>query len=131
MPEINTEDVDEDEDPKMDLEELDQIDEGQIIEDIDVIALGPTPIADIAQIVAVWAAEMATQPKGFVIGEDELAEAIVEAQALTAVVEIAEDGLDDDEDIRDDDDLMDDDDVMDEDREIAADPPEEMTFGPA
>ena len=58
------------------------------------------------------------------IGKEELAEAIVEAQALVAAVEIAEDDLDDDKDIGDDDDAMDDD------KEIAADPPEEMTFGP-
>ena len=37
------------------------------------------PAVDIAQITAVWVAEMAAQPDGFVIGEEELAEAIVEA----------------------------------------------------
>ena len=73
---------------------------------------------------------MAAQPEGFVIGEEEIAEAIVEAQALAAAAEIAEDDLDDDEDIGDDGDLMGDDDVMDDDKEIAADPPEEMTFRP-
>ena len=52
------------------------------------------------------------------IGE-ELAEAIVEAEALVAAAEIANDDLDeDDEDIEDDDD-----------KKIAADLPEEMTFG--
>ena len=64
------------------------------------------------------------------IGEEELAEAIIEAQVLAAAAEIAEDDLDDDKDIGDDDDLMGDNDVMDDDEEIAADPPEEMTFGP-
>ena len=73
---------------------------------------------------------MATQPDNFVIREKQLVEAIVEVQALVAAVEIAEDDLDDDEDIGDDDDLMGDDYVMDDDEEIAADPLEEMTFGP-
>ena len=122
---VVVDDEDIEEDPEMDLEEPDQIDEGQIIEDVEVVAPGLAPVADIAQITVVWAAEMASQPGGFVIGEEELAEAIVEAQALAAATKIAEDDLDDDdEDIRDDDDLMDDD------EEIAADPPEEMTFGP-
>ena len=67
---------------------------------------------------------MVAQTDGFMIGEEELAEAIVEAQALVATAEIAEDGLDDEEDVGDDDDMMDDD------EEIAVDPPEEMTFGP-
>ena len=56
----NNEDLDEDEEPKMDQKELDQIDEGQIIEDIDAVALGPVLVADIVQIAVVWAAEMAT-----------------------------------------------------------------------
>ena len=58
-------------------------------------------------------------------GDEELVEAIVEAEALVAAVEAADDELDEDgEDIEDDDDLMDDD------EEIAADLYEEMTFGP-
>ena len=65
------------------------------------------------------------QPDGFVIGEEELAEAIVEAEALAAAAEIAEDNLDeDDEDIEDNEDWMDDD------EEIAANLPEVMTFEP-
>ena len=56
------------------------------------------------------------------IGEKELAKAMVEATAIPAVAEIAEDELDNDEDVRDDDD------VMDDNEEIATDPPEEMTF---
>ena len=64
VPEIDDEDVDEDEEQEMDSKESDQFDE-----DMDAIAPGPTPIADIAQIVAIWAAEMATQPDGFEIGE--------------------------------------------------------------
>ena len=63
----------------MDPKELDQIDEGQIIEDVEEVAPGTVLVADIAQIAVVWAAEMAAQPGGFVIGEEELAEAIVEA----------------------------------------------------
>ena len=109
----------------MDPNEPDQMDEGQIIEDIDAVALGPAPAADIAQIVAVWAAEMAAQPNGLVTGDDELAEAIVEAEALVATTKIAEDDLGgDDEDVEGYDGLMDDD------EEIAADLPEEMTFEP-
>ena len=60
---------------------------------------------------------MAAQP------EEELADAIVEAEALAAIVEVADDNLDeDDEDIEGGDDLMADD------EEIAADLPDEMTY---
>ena len=89
----------------MDPEEPEQLDEDEIM---DVIASGPVPTADIVQIAAVWVVEMAAQPDGFVIEEEELVEAIVEAQAFAAAVEIAKDDLDDDEDIGDADDLMDD-----------------------
>ena len=99
--------------------------EGKIIEDIDAVALRPTPTPDIVQIVIVWATEMAAQPDGFVIGDEQLAETIVEVEAFAAATKIAEDDLDEDhEDIEDDDDLMDDD------EEIAADLPEEMNFRP-
>ena len=124
VPGMDDEDIDEDP------EERDQIDEGEVIEDIEVVAPGPAPVADIAQIAAVWAAEIAAQPEGFVIGNEELAVAIVEAQTLANASEIAEDDLDDDKDMGDDDDLMDGDDLMDDNDEIAADLPKEMTFGP-
>ena len=65
---------------------------------------------------------MAAQPGGVQIGEEELAEAIVKAEALVAV---ADDELDDD-----DEDIEDDEALMDDDEEIAADLPEEMIFGP-
>ena len=108
----------------MDLEEPNQMDKGQIIEDMDAVAPRPAPAAEIVQIATVWATEMAAQPDGFMIGEEELAEAILEAEALTAVVKMAEDDPnEDDEDIDDDDDMMDDD------EDIAADLPVEMTFG--
>ena len=86
---------------------------------MDAVVPGSAQAADIAQITVVWAAEMAVQPDGFVIGEDKLEKAIVEAEALAAVAKIADDDLDED-----------DDDLMDDDEEIAADLPEEMTFGP-
>ena len=53
------EDLDDDEEPKMDSEEPDKIDEGQIIEYIDVVVLGLTLVTGIDQIAAVWVAEMA------------------------------------------------------------------------
>ena len=81
-------------------------------------------MVDIAYIVAVWAAEMATQPNGFMIRE-ELAEAMVDAVALVAISEIVEDDLDED-----DEDIEDNNDMMDNDEEIAADLLEEMTFCP-
>ena len=104
----------------MDPEEPDHMEE-----DIDVVAPGPAPAADIAQIAVIWAAEMATQPGGFEIGDEELAEAIVVAEAFVAAVEAVNDEL-----VEDDEDIEDDDALMDNDEEIAADLPEEMTFGP-
>ena len=53
IPKINDEDVDKDKDSEMDLEE-----------DIDAVAPGPPPATDIAQITAIWAAEMAAQQIG-------------------------------------------------------------------
>ena len=68
---------------------------------------------------------MAAQPDGFRIGNEELAEAIIEAKALAAVAEVADDNLDED-----DGDIEDGDDLMDDEKEIAVDLPEEMTFRP-
>ena len=68
---------------------------------------------------------MATQPDGFVIGEEELAKAIIEVKAHVTTIEVVDDNLDEDvENIEDGENLMDDDD------EIVANLPEEMTFGP-
>ena len=92
-------------------------------EDIDMTALG-LALVDIVQIAAIWVAEMAAQPDGFVIGEEELAEAIVEAEALVVVAKVANDELnEDDEHIEGDDDLMDDN------EEMVADLLEKMIFG--
>ena len=92
-------------------------------EDIDVVAPGLTPTVNIAQIATIWAAEMVAQPDAFEIGDKELVEVIVEAEALVVATEAANNELEEDgEDIEDDDDLMDDD------EEIAADLPEEMIF---
>ena len=59
VPEVDDEDVeedvDEDEEPEMDPDEPDHMEE-----EIDAAALGPAPAADIAQIVVIWVAEMAT-----------------------------------------------------------------------
>ena len=110
---------------EMDQEESDQMDEGQIIEDMDAIDPRSAPTADIVQIAVAWATKMAAQPNGFVIGEGELVEAIVEAATLSTAAKIAEDDLgEDDEDVGEDIDQMDDDD------EIAVDLPEEMTCEP-
>ena len=43
----------------------------------------------------VWAIEMAAQPEGFVIGEEELAEAIVEVEVLAFATEAAMDDIED------------------------------------
>ena len=123
VPEVEDEDVEEDvdrdEEPEMDPDEPEYMEE-----DIDVVAPRPAPAADIAQIAVIWAAEMAAQPGGFEIGDEELAEAIAIPEALVATTEATDDELDeDDEDIKDDDALMD------YDVEIAADLPEEMIFG--
>ena len=107
------ENVDEDEEPEMGLEELDHIEE-----DIDAVAPRPAVAANIAQIVVVWVAEMAAQPDGFEIGEEELAKAIVVAEALVVAAEVVGDELDED-----------DEDIEDDDGEIAADLPEKMIFG--
>ena len=66
---------------------------------------------------------MAALPEGFVVGEEKLTEAIVEAEELVVAIEIADDDLDeDDEDIEDDDELMD------GDEEIVADLLKVMTL---
>ena len=121
---MDDENLDEDEESKMDPEEPDQMDEGQIMEDIDAVAPGPAPTTDIAKKAAVWAIEMVVPPDGFVVGEEELAEAIVEAEMLTVIAKVADDDLDEgDGDIEFDGDLMDDD------EEIATNLPEEMLLG--
>ena len=131
--EIDDEDIDEDKEPEMDPEELDYMEEG-----IDAVAPGLALAANIAQIAAIWATEMATQLDGFVIGEKELVEAIAMAEALVATVEAVDDEIDDDivvaeatddELDKDDEDIDGDDALMDDNEEIAADLPEEMIFG--
>ena len=58
------------------------------------------------------------------IWDEELAGAIVEAEALAAAVEIAYDDLD-----KDDKDIENDDDLMEDEKEIAVDLPEEWLLG--
>ena len=128
VPEVEDEDVEEDVDkdkePEIDLNEPDHMEE-----DINAVVPRPALAANIAHIVVIWAAEMAAQPSGFEIGDEELAEAIVEAEALVAAAEATDDELDEDED-EDDEDIEDDEALLDDDEEIAADLPEKMTFGP-
>ena len=75
---------------------------------------------------------MAAQPDDVNIGADGIVEAMIQAQALAADDEAADDELDeiggDDEDLDDEDDLMGE--WIDDDEEIAAVLPDEMTFGP-
>ena len=76
------------------------IKEGQIIKDITEVV--PGPHTKIAQVAIVWTVEMASQPNGFMVGDEELAQAIADVEALVATVKVANDNLDeDDEDIED------------------------------
>ena len=130
------EDIMEEADPKEDIDAIvleGDFEKGQVAEDIAKIV--PGPHTEIAQIVAVWAAEMVAQPDGFVIGEEELVEAIVEAKALAVAVEaVAHDIVEGIDDVVDDEDEDDDGGMiladMDEDEEIAIDVPEKIIFGP-
>ena len=72
---------------------------------------------------------MAAQSSGFEIGDEELAEAIVEAEALVAAAEAADDELDEDA-VEEDEEIEDNEALPDDDEEIAADLPEELSFGP-
>ena len=145
MVNLEDEDIEDNEEPEMDSEELEQIgeddiEEHEIVEDVVVITLGddiekdqiagdiievvPRAIAKIAQIVVVWAAEMVAQPDGFIIGKKELVEAIAKAAVLAAAVEgDIEDDVDDD--VEDDDFII----LADLDDELEV-IPYEMTFGP-
>ena len=131
VPEIEDEDIDEDEELEMDPEEPEHM-----VEDIDAVTPGQAPTADITQIAAIWATEMASQPEGFEIREEELVKAIVVAEAFVAIVETIDDELEEDiavteaaDDELDEDD-EDDDALMDDDEEIATDLPEEIFLGP-
>ena len=57
--------LDKDEERKMDPEELDQMNEGQIIEDMDAVVPRSAPATDIAYIAVVLVAEMTARPDGF------------------------------------------------------------------